>query len=352
MANVEVIRLDGSYGEGGGQILRTALALSAVTGRPLELFDIRKGRKNPGLGNQHLTCVKALAQIAQAQVGGDRFGSTTLRFAPRRLCAGEFLYDVAEERGSAGSVTLILQALLPSLCMAPEPSRLIVRGGTHVPFSPPVHYVQAVLLPMLEQLGLHVCVDLIKAGWYPKGGGEIRVAVNPTPHLTPQAWKVRGTVGRITGWSVVSNLPLSIAKRQQHAALEVLQRKRLDARIDCVEVLSSGTGTCVVLVAECERSRAGFSALGERGRPAEQVGQEAAQELLAFLETDAALDEHLADQVVVFLALASGRSQFTTAKVTPHLLTNLWAIQQCLSIQVRLDGQEGEPGLVTIEPTP
>ena len=154
MTNLEPIRLDGSFGEGGGQILRTALALSAVTGRPLELSNIRKGRKNPGLGNQHLTCVKALTDVAHAQVEGDRLGSLTLRFTPKALHGGASMYDVAKERGSAGSVTLVLQALLPTLCVAPEPSTVILKGGTHVPFSPPVHYVQAVLLPTLNQLGL------------------------------------------------------------------------------------------------------------------------------------------------------------------------------------------------------
>jgi len=350
MPNVEAMRIDGSVGEGGGQILRTALALSAITGQPLELVNIRKGRTRPGLGNQHLACVNAMTRVAQADVEGAQLGSMRLRFAPSTIRTSELLCDVAEERGSAGSVTLLLQALLPVLCRAPESSRLVLRGGTHVPWSPPVHYVQAVLLPMLQRLGISVSVELTKTGWYPKGGGEIRVTVNPAPRLAPQTWLTHGTLRRITGWSLVSNLPRTIAQRQQAAVLETLQRKQIDAAIECVELPSSGTGTCVVLVAECEATSAGFATLGERGKPAEQVGKEAAKQLLAFLETDAALEEHLADQVVVFLALASGRSEFTTSLVTRHLLTNLWTIQQLLPVRIEVDGTEGNPGRLLIEP--
>jgi len=346
----DLIRIDGSYGEGGGQILRTALALSAITGRPLELFDIRKGRTTPGLGNQHLASVRALAQIAQAQVEGDRLGSDRLRLTPTTVRTGTFSCDVAEERGSAGSVTLVLQACLPPLCLAPNPSQLVLRGGTHVPWSPPVHYVQAVLLPMLEPLGIRASLELVRAGWYPAGGGEIRVTMQPASRLISQTWNSRGTLRHITGWSIVSNLPNDVAQRQQRAVCDALRAQHLDAVIECVALPSPGTGTCVVLVAEFESTRAGFAALGKPGKPAEQVGREAARALLEFLNTDAALEEHLADQVAIFLALAQGPSAFTTAKITRHLLTNLWTIQQCLPVQVTIEGEEGKPGGVAIQP--
>ena len=168
----------------------------------------------------------------------------------------------------------------------------------------------------------------------------------------PQTWLTRGGLRGIGGWSLVSNLPRRIAERSRSAILEALNHNNLTAAIECVELSAPGPGTCAVLVAEFESTRAGFSALGEKNKPAEQVGQEAAQSLLAFVQTEAAIEEHLADQMVVFLALASGRCQFTTSKVTRHLLTNLWTVQQCLPVRTRVEGHEGEPGLVTIEPTP
>lgn len=351
MSTAETIRIDGSYGEGGGQILRTALALSAITGRPLELFDIRKGRKNPGLGNQHLACVRILAEIAQAEVDGGRLGSTRLRFVPHEIQAGEFVCDVAEARGSAGSVMLILQAILPVLCCAPAPSRVILRGGTHVPWSPPFQYVQWVLLPMLQRVGVDASLELIKAGWYPQGGGEVRLTVRPTQRWLPNAWNSRGPVRRVTGVSLLSNLPDAIAQRQQQAALDALRHSGVDADIACLKLPSPSQGACLVLVAACEHTLAGFAALGERGKPAEQVGREAAEGLLAFLKTDAALEDHLADQLAVFLALAPGRSQYTMSRVSRHLLTNLWTIQQCLPVRIELKGEEGQSGHVAIERT-
>lgn len=356
------IRIDGSTGEGGGQILRTALALSAVTLRPLTLTNIRKKRKNPGLGNQHLACARALAQVTEAEVVGDRFGSLELQFSPKTIRTGEFTWDVAEERGSAGSVTLILQALLPVLGLAAAPTTITLKGGTHVPLSPSVHYLKHVFLPMLGKLGMDVQLELSQAGWYPRGGGEVRVSIKPAKELRPQRWINRGNLEGIIGWSLVSNLPLSIAERQREAALKVLRQNQLEAQVTCEELPAKGQGTCLALIANFEETLAGFDALGKPGKPAEAVGKEAAKELLEHLKTDAALDPHLADQVVIFLALAAlstlpsglapsaGPSEFTTAQVTQHLLTNVWTLQQCLPLSISVEGSEGQPGRVRIEP--
>lgn len=346
------MRIDGSYGEGGGQLLRTALALSAITGRPLALANIRVGRTKPGLGNQHLAAVRAVAQITQAEVEGDRLGSTTLRFAPGPIRAGSFAWDVAQERGSAGSVTLVLQAVLPVLCHAPGPSLLILRGGTHVPWSPPVHYVQAVLLPMLARLGVHADVELTQAGWYPKGGGEMRVTVQPCSAIQPARWISRGALQRIHGWSLLSNLSPSIADRQRQAVERAVRRHHLTVpmEIECAGLPSSGQGTCVMVQTLFKHGTAGFSSLGKLGKPAEQVGREAAEALLAHLATEAALDEHLADQLIVFMAQAGGPSEFSTARITSHLRTALWVVEQCLPVRTRVEGIEGQPGTVTLEP--
>jgi RNA 3'-terminal phosphate cyclase (ATP) len=385
MGTQEVIRIDGSYGEGGGQILRTALSLSAMTQRPLELFNIRKQRPHPGLGNQHLAAVRAVARLTHAELEGDRLGSSALRFTPHTIGSGEFLFDVAEERGSAGSVTLLLQAILPLLCAAPGPSSVILRGGTHVPWSPPVDYLEAVLLPMLTRAGVSASIELAKAGWYPKGGGEIRLGVTPTSGFCAQQWHERGALKQIVGRSIVSNLPRSIAERQRASLLRVLRNRGLEAEVACVELPSVGRGTCVTLAAVCEcrsnysrrmepygqattgqsqlnrflscnklerheQTLAGCSSLGRIGTPAEAVGAETAEALLAYLDSGAALDAHLADQAVVFLALAPGPSRFTTSRITQHLLTNLWTVQRCLPLRITVDGEEGQPGCVTLQP--
>jgi RNA 3'-terminal phosphate cyclase (ATP) len=345
-----MLRLDGSTGEGGGQIVRTALALAAVRGQALELVNIRHGRPHPGLGNQHLAAVRAVACLTEAAVEGDRLGATELRMVPRTLRAGSFTFDVAQERGSAGSVTLLLQAILPVLCVAGQSSEVRLRGGTHVPWSPPAHYAQAVLAPMLARMGMSLSLELLTAGWYPKGGGEVGARIQAQRQLEPQRWEERGALVRIRGWSLISNLPTSIADRQREAVQRVLARRRLDADIACVGLPSPGQGTCVVLVAECEHTLAGASALGAPGKRAEQVGKEAAEALLAHLDTQAALDAHLADQIVPLLALADGRSTFTTSRISRHLVTNLWTVQQCLPIRATLEGLVGQPGRVTLEP--
>ena len=344
-----MLTIDGSYGEGGGQILRTALALSAITGQPVRIENIRARRRNPGLQAQHLTGVLAIAEICGARLQGAELGSRELVFVPRREPqAGAYQFDVAKARkgGSAGAVTLILQTVLIPLALARGVSRLVLKGGTHVAWSPPYHYVEHVLLPTLARMGIEAEVRIERWGWYPIGGGEVRVTIYGGSRIQGIEVTERGRIERVWGISAYSNLPEHIGERQRNRAVSILRRKGLDPRIRIVKAPSPGKGTCVFLVAESENALAGFTALGERGKRAEKVAEEAAGEFLRYLESGAALDRHLADQLILPLALAESPGAFTTCEVTRHLTTNVWVVEQFLGRRFEVQGEEGRKGYV------
>lgn len=340
-----ILRVDGAQGEGGGQVLRTALALSAIRGMPVEVHSIRARRKNPGLQAQHLTAVSALAQICGAAVDGAALGSRELQFAPGPIQGGEYHFDV----GTAGSTALVLQAILLPLALAPSPSRVVLTGGTHVPWSPSVHYVREVWFPVLGKMGVSADLELLRWGFYPKGGGRVRVAIEGGARLRPVTLVSRQGALRLHGLSVVANLARGIAERQRDQALRRLEGEGRQADIALVEAEAAGAGSFLILMADAGGVPAGFSAVGERGKPAERVADEVVDPLFGFLKGDAACDPYLADQVILPMALAGGTSRLTTSRVTPHLLTTVQLVRQALGCPVELGGEEGSPGHVTIE---
>lgn len=335
--------LDASYGEGGGQVLRTALALAVALGRPVALRRVRVRRPVPGLRPQHLAVVRALARIAAADVDGDAIGSTEVRLVPGAVRTGAYRFDI----GTAGSVSLLLQSVLLPLFRADGESRVEVRGGTHVPWSPPVHYLTEVFLPALATVGARADVRLARWGWHPAGGGEIAATI--APWTTPAAFRAPDRAdGGVIGVSAVSRLPGSIAERQRSRAETRLAEAGIAAHLTIVEdetALSPGT---FVLLAV--RGRAGFTALGRRGLPAERVADDAVDALLAWRRSGAALDDHLADQLVPFLALAPEPSTFTCPALSSHLRTVAWVVEQFLPVRVVLE--EGPPARVTVVPAP
>ncbi len=343
-----MIRIDGSHGEGGGQIVRTALALSCITGRPFEIYNIREGRKKPGLMPQHLTCVRAARTISGAVVEGDELGSARLSFSPGEVSGGKYRFDVSETRGSAGSVSLVIQSILPPLSLAKEGSTVMIKGGTHVEWSPTIHYLRDVLFPLLSKIGIEVSLEIERWGWYPRGGGSVYLHIRPAKRLSPIEMTERGKLTRITALSAVSNLPVSIAKRQCDRGLCLLQENGLDAEIEIVEAPSPGKGTLFFILSEFENIRAGFSALGAIGKRAEEVAEEAVRNFLNFFHSEGALDPHLADQVIPYLALAEGTSTFTTSRITRHLLTNIWVTRIFVPIRLKVDGKEGAFGKIRI----
>ncbi|MGQ9645513.1 MAG: RNA 3'-terminal phosphate cyclase [Thermodesulfobacteriota bacterium] len=339
-----MIEIDGSFGEGGGQILRTALALSVVYRQPLTLHHIRAKRKNPGLGHQHLMAVNALAKISGARVDGNVIGSQKVTFSPGEISSGDYRFQI----GTAGSTTLLLQALLLPLCLSEMSFRLILEGGTHVLWSPPYHYFSDVLFPTLHRMGVSLTGRIDQWGWYPKGGGLIQVEVQPGSSLKPISCLERGRLKKIYGLSAASHLPKHVTERQREEALRRIEKElRLEAEITLLpDVPSKGAGSFLFLVAETEKAVAGFSSLGRRGKRAEEVARETVSSLKDYLDKEACLDPHLADQLIPFMALAKGSSSFTTTRLTEHLLTNVWVVRHFTDVQISVTGEKGEEGKV------
>ncbi len=344
------VYIDGSFGEGGGQILRTSLALACVLRKPMEIINIRKARRNPGLQPQHLTAVMAAASIANAVVQGAELSSTALQFRPDRTSGGAYNFDVAKRKSSAGSVSLVLQSILLPLCFAEKSSLVTVKGGTHVPWSPSFHYLKSIVAPLLFRLGVQTEYSIASWGWYPIGNGQISARITPARALRPLTLIDRGGLLRVTGISAVSNLPNHIATRQRYRALAILSRQGIDASIETLSAPSPGKGSFLFLAAEFEHCSAGFGSLGAIGKRAEEVADEACNGLLSYLQAKGALDPYLTDQVVPWLAFCQGPSEFTTSRVTRHLLTNLWVMRQFMDVDGQVEGSEGEEGRVLIRP--
>ena len=338
------VQIDGSLGEGGGQVLRTSLSLAVLTGRPLLLWNIRARRAKPGLAAQHLKAVEAAAVVARARVEGARLGSQSLLFQPQGVQAGEFRFDI----GTAGSTSLVLQTILIPLSFAGESSTVVVTGGTHVPWSPSFHYLDLQWAPFLRRIGFDLRLGLERAGFFPRGGGEVRAAIHPSAVLIPLHMVERGALAAIRGISAVSNLDLGIAERQERRVRERLAGLRRAMAIEILDLPAASPGTFLVLLAEFERSQCCYGSLGARGKRAERVADEAADGLLSFLAGDGAVDPWLADQLILPLALAAGESQLRTARVTRHLLTNAQVVKEFLPAQIEIVGELDQPGTLHV----
>ena len=331
-----MIRIDGSHGEGGGQILRTAIALSCLTGEAVEVYNIRANRPKPGLAAQHLKGIEAAKLISGADVEGLKLGSTRIVFNPRTLRGGEFRVDI----GTAGSVTLILQSvLLPSLAAEKE-TVFHITGGTDVNWSPPVDYFKNVTLKALGEMGAGVEIELIARGYYPKGGGKVTVRVTPSELRGKTFERVEGI---IRGISHCTNLPAHIASRQAESASNFLKSHGYRAVIEKEVRRGPSTGSGITLWSGYK----GGSALGEKGKRAEEVGLEAARMLVEELKSRAAFDSHLADQIMPFAAVAGGVTEYSTTRVTMHQKSNAYVIREFLGDVVRIS--ENEEKLIRIE---
>lgn len=326
-----LIELDGSAGEGGGQILRTALGLSAVTGKPFRITNIRANRPKPGLAPQHAKAVEAAALLCDGRAEpAPRPGVTELTFVPGAIRSGAFDLDV----GTAGSVCLVLQALLPAAAFAPGPVELRLAGGTDVAWAPPADHTRFVLRPALAAMGLRFDVGVERRGYYPKGGGRVRVRVEPGPLRALRLTAPRDA--EVAGISHASNLP-GVAARQADAARRTLGEAGTGGRIEVEEGRGPGPGSAITLWSGLK----GGSSLGERGKPAEKVGREAAERLLTALRSPAAVDGHLGDQLVPFVALAEGPSEVTVPETTPHLETNIAVAERFTGRRFRIEPAAG-----------
>lgn len=343
-----MIDIDGSQGEGGGQILRSALALSLATGIPMSMRHIRARRSKPGLRAQHLKSVQAAAAVGEAEVSGAELGSCEISFRPKSLRSGQHRFDI----GTAGATSLVLQTIFLPLSLAGASSEICITGGTHVRWSPCFHYLDLHWMRFMRAMGSDADLRLEKAGFYPQGGGRIHARIRQARTISSLQLSKRGRLLRIQGISAVANLPGHILERQRARALERLKRLDCELEIERLQVPAHNKGTFVLLVVECEQGRGCYFALGERGKPAERVADEAVDQVLAFLESDGAIDEYLADQLLLPLSFASGDSILRTARITQHLLTNAEVMRAFSKAQIEIEGQRGSAGVVRIFPEP
>jgi RNA 3'-terminal phosphate cyclase (ATP) len=325
-----MITIDGSHGEGGGQLVRMSCALSALTGKPIRLNRVRARRAPPGLAPQHLAAVQAVAQLCNAETEGLALRTQEFTFIPDPIRGGEFRFDV----GTAGSITLVLQAVLPVAIAAPAASTFHILGGTDVKAAPPFDYFRYVFLPLLQRLGLDARVTLVRRGYFPRGGGEVEVCVQPG---TPSSLMLDtpGALQGLGGIAHIANLPAHIVERMQHTASEVLSeygRTHIDTRqLGYAEAI--GPGGAIVLWARLTNCLLGGAQVAQRGIPAERIAEQAAYALQAELRAAITIDVHAADQLLIYLALSGRPAHFTVRAYTSHAQTTAWLIEQFLPVR-------------------
>lgn len=335
------VTIDGSEGEGGGQLLRTALSLSLVTSTPFRIERIRAGRKKPGLLRQHLTAVQAAAQVGRARVSGAELGSQTLAFEPSEIQPGEYEFAV----GTAGSATLVFQTLLPALLCGRTASRITVEGGTHNPCAPPFDFLAGTFLPILERMGVSVDANLERFGFYPAGGGRMTFGIAPCAALQRLTLLHRGST-RVHARGLVASLPENIAKREMSIVRERLGLERHLCRIETVDDCV-GPGNVLLIVVEGESITEVVTGFGIKGVTAEKVASDACDEAERYLRSDVPVGSHLADQLLIPMALAGGGS-FRTLSPSAHTQTNAGVVRRFLDVPIAIDAEAEDTYRITI----
>jgi RNA 3'-terminal phosphate cyclase (ATP) len=341
-----MLKIDGAIGEGGGQVLRTCLSLSLLTGQGFNLANIRAGRKKPGLRPQHLCAVQVAAKIGNARVEGAELNSSKLLFSPKSIQPGKYKCDI----GTAGSTSLILQTIFLPLSFANSSSSIKISGGTHVPFSPSFEFIYQHWLYYMQKLGFQISLDLEQAGFYPRGGGIIRATIDPVDMISPLYINRRGSLIQIRGMSAVANLDRKIAERQRNQVIRRLGDRYPLNDIRIIQLPSRYKGTTICLICEFEHTQCCYFSLGALGKPAELVADEACDQIEYLMSTEATIDEHLADQLLLPLTFANSKSTYVTARITRHLITNAEILRLFLPAKIFIDGNENEAGTITINP--
>ncbi len=346
----DLIRIDGSRGEGGGQIVRSALALSLVTGRPFTIDNIRARRSRPGLMRQHLTAVQAAAQVGQAHVEGDSIGSRRLVFEPSEVKPGEYDFRI----GTAGSATLVAQTVLPALLVCDGPSVLHVEGGTHNPFAPPYDFLAATYLPLVARMGPKIETTLHRHGFYPAGGGRFTVTVQPSPQLSWLELMDRGQLRERRVRALVANLPLHIAERECSTIAKASSwpKKCFSAQ----EISAAGPGNVVLIAIEHEHVTEVVSGVGEKGVKAETVASRAWREAKAYLDSAMPVDPHLADQLLLPLGVAAWKyrtgGRYLTGPLTDHAHTHIDVLKLFLDVPITVEpadaGDQSQPATAQV----
>ncbi|MFX0088711.1 MAG: RNA 3'-terminal phosphate cyclase [Candidatus Hodarchaeota archaeon] len=346
-----MIEIDGSLGEGGGQVLRTSVALSALVMKPVKIIRIRAKRPNPGLRPQHLTGIKAVAALVDAEITGITTGSSEVTFSPKARRSGSFGFNV----GTAGSISLVLQALMPVAALAPSDVIIRIRGGTDVKWSPTIDYLQYVTFPLLRKIGYEGGISVNKRGHYPKGGGEVEFKAHPVRRFSPITLVEQGEVIEIGGISHCVKLPLHVAERQKKEATKVLkaagfEKINIEVNGDSNSRNVLGPGSGITIWATTSTGAVlGADALGERGKPAEKVGSEAAKKLISEIRSKQAVDKHMGDMLIPYMAITDGVSEISVSELTLHLLTNIQITQKILGVEFQIKGKAGESGTIEVE---
>ena len=325
-----MLTIDGSFGEGGGQIIRSSLALSLITGKPFRIDNVRARRERPGLQRQHLTAVRAAAEIGRAEVDGAHVGASSFSFFPGEVTPGEYVFDI----GTAGSTTLVLQTLLPPLIIASAPSLVKLEGGTHNVHAPPFEFLQKTFLPLINRMGPHVTIELERYGFYPPGGGRLNVYLEPAGGLQRLDLPARGRVLSQRARSLCVKLPASIGERELAVVREQLGWNEDELVIETSDNAYS-PGNVLTIEIESEHLTEVITGMGERGVRAEVVAERAVAEARSYLESEAPVGEHLADQLLIPLALAGGGS-FLTGPLSLHTTTNIEIVKKFLPVEVRV----------------
>lgn len=342
------LQIDGSQGEGGGQIVRSALALSMVTGRGVVLDNIRAGRQKPGLLRQHLTAVRAAAEICGADVEGDELRSSRLSFSPGPVRGGTYAFHI----GSAGSTTLVLQTILPPLMIADAPSIVCIEGGTHNPMAPPYDFVKRAFLPLLARMGPAVVLELDRYGFFPAGGGRIRAEITPSQTLRPLRLIDGGKVSKCRARAIVAQLPEEIGERECRA---ITRKLNWGGRAYTVESTREAGGPGNVVFAEVERGGVTevFSGFGERGVPAEKVAAAVVRGVRRYCDSDAPVGEHLVDQLLLPLGigahLGTGGGEFRTLGLSGHARTHIDILKAFLDVSIAFEARGADDVHVRVQ---
>jgi RNA 3'-terminal phosphate cyclase (ATP) len=341
-----MIDIDGAMGEGGGQVLRSCLSLSLITGQAFKISNIRMGRKKPGLRAQHLASVKIAATVSQASVEGAEQNSTSLSFSPKSITPGNYRCDI----GTAGSTALVLQTVCLALSLCSIPSALNISGGTHAPFAPIYEFLNQQRAYYMNILGFRVSLNSEQAGFFPRGGGHISATIKPLKSISALNLLHRGSLKQIRGLSAVANLDRRIAERQREQVIRRLGQRYPLNDIRIVQLPSRFKGTTLCLICEFEHSQCCYFSLGAPGKPAEKVANEVCEHIEFLLSSEATLDQFISDQLLLPLAFAKSQSTYSTAKVTRHLLTNAKVIQSFLPTRIKISGEIDSPGSIIITP--
>ncbi|MDC0739765.1 RNA 3'-terminal phosphate cyclase [Polyangium mundeleinium] len=338
-----MLTLDGATGEGGGQILRSSLALSMVTGQAFRVHSIRAKRSKPGLMRQHLAAVRAAAEVSGAVLEGDAIGSRELVFKPGAVKHGSHRFAI----GSAGSATLVLQTVLPALLATAGNSSLVFEGGTHNPMAPPYDFVERAFLPIVRRMGASISARLVSYGFYPAGGGRVEVTVEGCPRLAALSLLDRGEVRRTQLRALVSQIPGTVGLREVDAFLAEVPWDRACARPEVVKN-SPGPGNALVADVESEHVTEVFASFGERGVRAEVVAEKLAKEVKRYLEAGVPVGEHLADQLLLPMVLGEGGA-FRTLSPSGHTRTQVEVIRTFLGTEVRMDERSAEACVIEVK---